>query len=138
MQENDQEIPLPPATSARLARWATLTQDQPPEQLAQWQDRPTSPWVVVIEDGPALDRQRYIAKFELQEEIPFWAYTLCKAYLDDVGEWPLFGFQADKALLQFEEHTDIEKATKEVIECLNTVWPEVTLVYLGQGEPEDH
>ncbi|ABK44634.1 hypothetical protein Mmc1_2133 [Magnetococcus marinus MC-1] len=138
MSEHEQEIPLPPATSSRLARWAAQSDGMPPEQLAQWQDRATSPWVVIVEDGPALARQRYTARFELEEEIPFWAYTLCKAYLDDVGEWPLFQFIADTALLLFEDHTDIARATHEVFAALSTVWPEVTLVYLGKGMPETH
>nr|CRH05871.1 conserved protein of unknown function [Candidatus Magnetococcus massalia] len=130
----EDEIPQ----NSRLAFWLHRCEGMPPEQVAAWQEPPPARWQVVIEDGPQLKRQRYIAQLAQQEDLPFWAYALAKAYLDDVGEWPLFGFQADHALTLFEDHGDTERAVRDVMAAIKGVWPDVEVIFIGQDHPEGH
>ncbi|MBF0283669.1 MAG: hypothetical protein HQL51_04330 [Magnetococcales bacterium] len=126
--------PEDPSTSpeARLHRWLAMTQGQPPEWIASFTQSPRAPWVVVTEDGPENDRQRRAARLDEAEEIPYWAFALAKSYLDDVGEWPLFGMEAETALDAYEIHGEIAQATREIIHAVHSVWPDVEVIFIGE------
>ncbi|WP_085442165.1 hypothetical protein [Magnetofaba australis] len=116
-----------PTASQRKTLWLVRGENAAPETLASWSDGPQARWSVVIEDGPEIDRKRYLACLSDQLDLPFWAFAVAKAYLDDVGEWPLFGMAAEVALESYEEHQDIDLAVREIIAAVHPVWPEVTV-----------
>lgn len=124
------EIPL----EGRLARWMAQTIGQPPETLANHIASPTASWVVVTTDGPEIDPQRHTAYLDEEADLPCWAYVLAKSFLDDVGEWPVFGMAADNALANWEDHQDASRAVREILATVQPVWPEVTMLYVGKKQ----
>ncbi|MEO5345788.1 MAG: hypothetical protein H7834_05340 [Magnetococcus sp. YQC-9] len=131
-QEDGDELTLPLPASGRLHRWLALAEDHPPEWLANHMESPAARWVVVSEDGPAEARERYVAYLEDQEDLPFWAFALAKGFLDDVGEWPLFGMPIEEALNALEEHGDPERAVHEILAGIKPVWPDFRLIHVGR------
>jgi hypothetical protein len=117
--------------SERQVTWQQLTEGRPPEWVAGYRASPTACWQVVVQDGPPQDRQRYVACLDAEEDLPHWAMALARAYLDDVGEWPLFGMYAELALEEYEDHGDVSRAVREILHAVHAVWPDVTVVEIG-------
>lgn len=115
----------------RRQRWLGLTLDMPPEEIAAWVDGPDARWSVVTEEGEGPSLERRTAFVSAREELPYWAFALAKSYLDDVGEWPLFGFAAEAALADYEEHQDPVRAVHEILASVLPVWPDVRVVFVG-------
>ncbi|MBF0613268.1 MAG: hypothetical protein HQL55_19290, partial [Magnetococcales bacterium] len=113
----------------RLYHWLRITEGQPPEWVASYVQSPQATWSVVLEDGPDIDRHHYTAFLEDPQDLPFWAFALAKAYLDDVDEWPLYAITAELALDAFEEHGDPVLAVHHVLSSVTPVWPDVRVVY---------
>lgn len=120
----------------RLLYWTRLAEGQPPEAWAAFEASPTAPWIVITEDGPPLDRHRYRCRLEQAEDLPCWAFVLARSYLEEIGEWPLCAPAAEFALAAWEEHQDHERAVREIMATVLPVWPEVTVVYVGDRETE--
>ncbi|MBF0175739.1 MAG: hypothetical protein HQL63_02650 [Magnetococcales bacterium] len=125
-----------PPWEERHQRWLAIGRDHPPEWLAAYVESPAARWVVSLEDGPDNDRRPYAAYLNDPQDLPHWAYALAKAYLDDVGEWPLFGIRAELALAEFSEHNDISRAVREILAAIHPVWPDVTIRHIGEEQKE--
>ncbi|MBF0587777.1 MAG: hypothetical protein HQL53_01485 [Magnetococcales bacterium] len=122
----------------RKIRWQGMAKGRPPEWIASYEASPGAVWTVIIQDGEARHPRRFTARLKEPEDLPCWAYVLAKSYLDDVGEWPLYGMKADVAMHTYEEdHQDIERAVHEMIAAIHPVWPDVKVIFLGQ-ERTDH
>ncbi|MBF0341989.1 MAG: hypothetical protein HQL95_13660 [Magnetococcales bacterium] len=124
------ETTLPP--SGRLHRWLGLSREHPPEWLAGYLESPTARWVVVTEDGPEEDRQKFVAYLNDATDLPYWAFALAKAFLDDVGEWPLFGLPVEEALHAFDEHGDPLRGVREILEGIRPIWPDFKVIHAGE------
>ncbi|GAB0057506.1 hypothetical protein SIID45300_01835 [Candidatus Magnetaquicoccaceae bacterium FCR-1] len=131
-QEDGDDLTLPLPPSGRLHRWLALAAEHPPEWLAAVVESPTAKWVVVSEDGPEADRQRYVAYLNDLDDLPYWAFALAKGYLDDVGEWPLFGLPVEEALNALEEHGDPLRAVREILAGIKPVWPDFRVMHVGR------
>ncbi|MBF0152781.1 MAG: hypothetical protein HQL64_03450 [Magnetococcales bacterium] len=127
---NAEEIPTP--WEERHQRWLAIGRERPPEWLASHVDSPKARWVVSIEEGPDNDRQCHTAYLDDQADLPHWAYALAKAYLDDVGEWPLFGMRADVAMADYADHNDPPRAVRDILAAIHPVWPDVTILHIGE------
>jgi hypothetical protein len=125
-----EDLTLPP--SGRRYRWLTLAKEHPPEWLANHLESPSARWAVVTEDGPREDRQRYVAYLEDREDLPYWAFALAKGYLDDVGEWPLFGLMIEESLSALEEHADPIRCVREILAGIQPVWPDFAVIHVGE------
>ncbi|MBF0400634.1 MAG: hypothetical protein HQL80_07815 [Magnetococcales bacterium] len=122
--------PLPP--EAQLARWLAIARTMPPEQLAALVESPQARWVVITESGEVPHKVRLTAYLDRQEALPFWAFALAKSYLDDVGEWPLFGMATEQALVAWEEHQDALRSVAEILASVKPVWPDLDVVFVGE------
>lgn len=117
----------------RRARWLGQTAGLPPEDIAAWNDPEGVGWSVVTEEGEGEFLERRTAGVATGEDLPFWAFALAKSYLDDVGEWPLFGFKAEVALADYEDHRDPVRAVHEILASVLPVWPDVRVVFVGEA-----
>ncbi len=122
--------PLSP--EERRARWLAIGGTLPPEQLAAWVESPQARWAVITETGGPADTTRLTAYLNSPDDWPFWSFALAKSYLDDVGEWPLFGMATEQALEEWEEHRDPGRAVREILASVQPVWPDLRVVYVGQ------
>ncbi|MBF0138382.1 MAG: hypothetical protein H7833_01125 [Magnetococcus sp. DMHC-1] len=127
---------MPPPWEERHQRWLAMGRERPPEWLAAYVESPGARWVVSIEDGPDNDRRRFTTYLNDPQDLPHWAYALAKAYLDDVGEWPLFGMRADVALAGLSDHGDIPRAVREILAAIHPVWPDVIVIHIGEEHRE--
>ncbi|MEO5376281.1 MAG: hypothetical protein H7832_00625 [Magnetococcus sp. DMHC-6] len=118
----------------RLARWFGIAKDRPPEWLTTFMDSSKAHWVVITEEGGEADHRRSSAFLEQVEDLPYWAFVLAKSYLDDVGEWPLFGMKAEMALNEFLDHHDPILAVREILSSIETVWPDFSITFIGKEE----
>ena len=118
----------------RQIRWLAVARSCPPEQLAAMVASPQARWTVVTETGGAADKVRRTAYLNSLEDLPFWAFALAKSYLDDVGEWPLFGMATEQALSRWEEHLDPLRAVRELLASVHPVWPDLEVVYVGEEQ----
>ncbi|MBF0461593.1 MAG: hypothetical protein HQL87_09370 [Magnetococcales bacterium] len=116
----------------RQIRWLAIARTRPPEQLAALVASPQARWTVVTETGGLSDKVRRTAYLDTLEDLPFWAFALAKSYLDDVGEWPLFGMATEQALSLWEEHLDPIRAVREILASVHPVWPDLAVVYVGE------
>ncbi|MBF0613641.1 MAG: hypothetical protein G8237_00820 [Magnetococcales bacterium] len=129
LNPEDQETTVPP--SGRLHRWLALGREHPPEWLAAIMESPQARWVVVTEDGPQEDRQRYVAYLEDRADLPCWAFALAKSFLDDIGEWPLYRLPIEEAMLASEEHGDPIRAVWEILAGVKPIWPDFQVIHVG-------
>ncbi|MBF0426087.1 MAG: hypothetical protein HQL66_09765 [Magnetococcales bacterium] len=127
-----EQIPTP--WEERHQRWLAIGREHPPEQLAAYVAAPGARWAVSLADGTDDARKVYTAYLEEQAELPFWAFALAKAYLDDVGEWPLFGPRAEVALAEYLDHGDVVRAVRAIIAAIHPVWPDVTILHIGEEQ----
>ena len=116
----------------RHARWLAMASGLPPEQLATIVTSPQASWVVITQSGGTVDAVRRTAYLESSADLPCWAFVLAKSYLDDVGEWPLFGMATEQALGKWEEHQDPVRAVQEILASIKPVWPDLEVVYVGE------
>lgn len=123
---------MTPVPEERYQRWLALGKDQPPEWLASYIESPTAHWAIVTENGPKEDRQRLTAYLQDPQDLPYWAFALAKSYLDDVGEWPLFGMLVEAALHSLEDHADPLRSVREILAQVKPVWSDLDVVYLGE------
>ncbi|MBF0439345.1 MAG: hypothetical protein HQL93_09515 [Magnetococcales bacterium] len=130
----DETTPFNP--EARQIHWLNLAKNHPPEWLASYMESPTAGWAVVTENGPAEDRQRFTAYLQNAEDLPFWAFALAKSYLDDVGEWPLFGMFVEQALYAQkyaeDERADPLRSVQEILAQIKPVWSDMDVIYVGK------
>ncbi|MBF0453757.1 MAG: hypothetical protein HQL72_02940 [Magnetococcales bacterium] len=131
----------PKNESERRIYWLATAKNHPPEWLASYVHSPKAPCAIITEDGPAQRRIRCSAYLNHWDDAPYWAFALVKSYLDDVGEWPLAGIQTELALAHHESRLEqgqgqsmeeIEKATREILLTVKSVWPDVDLIYIGE------
>lgn len=122
----------PPNPEELKQKWLAIAYNKSPEWLAAYVESSKASWVVVTENGPLEAKQRYSAYFEQQHDLPFWAFCLAKAYLDDVGEWPLLGLHAEYALLEYDNHGNPLLAMESILATIKPVWPEMEVVYVGE------
>lgn len=115
----------------RHYRWLALAKEKPPEWLAGFVESRTANWVVITENGSPVDRNRLSAYLDAAEDLPFWAFALAKSYLDDVGEWPVFGLNTEQALDAYEEHQDPVQAVQEILATVKPVWADLEVIYAG-------
>lgn len=129
--------------SERLIYWLAIAKHHPPEWLASYVESPKASWAVVTENGPDIDRERNTAYLQRFQEAPYWAFALAKSYLDDVGEWPLAGVKTELTLAQYEErleqgeeenHSNIERAVREILNTVKPVWPELDVIFTGEEQ----
>ena len=116
----------------RQIRWLAIGRMLPPEQLAAIVASPQACWTVITETGGAADNVRRTAYLNRADDLPFWAFALAKGYLDDVGEWPLFGLATEQALSLWEEHLDPVRAVQEILASVKPVWPDLEVIYAGE------
>ncbi|MEO5353480.1 MAG: hypothetical protein H7835_09770 [Magnetococcus sp. XQGC-1] len=126
------ELPTSPTPEERLARWLSITRGMPPEQLAALTVTPRARWAVTTETGGPDHGVTLTAYLESSDDLPFWAFALAKSYLDDVGEWPLFGMATEQALDMWAEHQDSIRAVREILATVKPVWPDLEVLYVGQ------
>lgn len=129
--EEQEEITGPPS-AARHHRWLALSSTLPPEQLAAFVESPEAGWVVVTETGEIRARIRLTAYLNDRLDLPHWAFALAKSYLDDVGEWPLFGLDTELAFSAWEEHQDPVRAVQEILATVKPVWPDLDVCHVGE------
>jgi hypothetical protein len=122
----------------RLVRWLAVGRTLAPEGLAALRQVEGSGWRVVTASGDALSRTERVACLQEQADLPFWAFALAKSYLDDVGEWPLFGMATEQALAAYEEHHDALRAVQELLATVQPVWPDVQLVQIEEVQGRPH
>ncbi|MBF0161126.1 MAG: hypothetical protein HQL88_02455 [Magnetococcales bacterium] len=122
--------PLSP--EERRARWLAVGRHLHPEQLAAFVSTPQARWVVITQAGGTADGVHLTAYLESQADLPYWAFALAKSYLDDVGEWPLFGMGSEQAISDWEEHGDPVRAVREILASVKPVWPDLEIVYIGE------
>ena len=120
--------------SGLKAQWLEKVGHLPPETLANFVEAPGAKWAVITEDGPPLKRVKSAAYLETPTAMPFWAFCLAKSYLDDVGEWPLYGMAAEVALDQFDDHQDPERAVREILSSVTPVWEDFSVHYVGKEQ----
>lgn len=125
----EKSTPLP---VERQHRWLAIAQTMPPEQLAAFIESTQACWVVITETGGPKDRVRLTAYLNELDDLPFWAFALAKSYLDDVGEWPLFGMQTELAFSFWEEHQDPLRAVQEILTSVKPVWSDLDVIYAGK------
>ncbi|MBF0143308.1 MAG: hypothetical protein HQL57_11200 [Magnetococcales bacterium] len=123
-----------PPPEARRQRWLSLAKANPPEWLAAFVESPRARWVVVTEEGSGRHLVRRSAYLLDIEDLPYWAFALAKCYLDDVGEWPLFGMQAEAALQDFADHQDPLLAVPRILAAIKPVWPDVVVTFVGEEQ----
>lgn len=116
----------------RHHRWLAISRTMPPEQLAVFVASSQARWVVITEIGGSSDRVRSTAYLDELEDLPFWAFALAKSYLDDVGEWPLFGMHTEGALDAWAEHQDAIRAVREILDSVKPVWSDLDLLFAGE------
>jgi hypothetical protein len=126
------ELPTSPSPEERLARWLSITQGMPPERLAALIVTPQARWAVTTKTGDPAHEVTLTAYLESSSDLPFWAFALAKSYLDDVGEWPLFGMATEQALDMWAEHQDSIRAVREILATVKPVWPDLEVVYIGK------
>lgn len=125
------------APEARRQRWLHIARNHPPEALASHLSSPESDWVVVTEEGPEIDRVRRAAYLDDPDDLPYWAFALAKLYLDDVGEWPLYGMQAEAALLTWESNPDpdhLVETVRAILASVTPVWPDLKVLSIGKEQ----
>ncbi|MBF0180269.1 MAG: hypothetical protein HQM03_09620 [Magnetococcales bacterium] len=132
MRELHQESMTPITHEERMQRWLAIAKERFPEQLAAHLDPHPAHWVAITENGPPEDRQRFTAYLRDPLDLPYWAFVLAKSYLDDVGEWPLFGMFVEQALSQWEEHGDPLRAVREILAQVKPVWSDLDLIHVGE------
>lgn len=115
-------------------KWLSLAKNHPPEWLAAVVESTQAHWVVITANGPLNARIHSTAYLEHKEDLPFWAFALAKSYLDDVGEWPLYGMHAELALLEWEQHEDHHRAVRDILAAVLPVWPELEVVFVGEEQ----
>lgn len=125
-------LPSSPTSEERLALWLSITRALPPEQLAALVVSPQARWAVTTTTGGTTDTVHLTAYLESIDDLPFWAFALAKSYLDDVGEWPLFGMATERALDLLEEHRDPVRAVREILATVKPVWPDLEVLYIGE------
>ncbi|MBF0308167.1 MAG: hypothetical protein HQL56_01400 [Magnetococcales bacterium] len=104
----------------------------PPEVLANHSDSAGEEWIVVTAEGDPPDRQHHMARLASSEDLPYFAFALAKSYLEDVGEWPLFGMKAEDALASWEESSaEPREAVRTILASVHPVWPDVELLFAG-------
>lgn len=130
LADSTQPSPIPP--EARQARWLATARTMPPEALASLVESPQAHWVVITETGDPPHTVRMTAYLNEEADLPFWAFALAKSYLDDVGEWPLFGIATEQALIAWEEHQDPTRSVWEILASVKPVWPDLEVVYVGE------
>ena len=113
-------------------RWLAIGKTMPPEQLAAIVESPQAPWAVTTVTGGEYDRTRLTAYLNQAEQLPFWAFALAKSYLDDVGEWPLFGMHTELAFHTWQDHQDPIRAVHEILASVKPVWPDLEVLYAGK------
>ncbi len=113
-------------------RWLNLAKNQPPEWVASYMEAPSARWVVVTENGPAEARQRMTAYLKDPNDLPYWAFALAKSFLDDVGEWPLFGMFVEQALFALDEHHDPLLSVREILTQIKPVWSDLDVIFVGE------
>ena len=113
--------------SERYYQWLQRAEGHPPEWLANYIASPQAKWIVTTADGQMPDRRHAMARLESETDLPYWAFVLAKSYLDDVGEWPLFGMNAEQALEEFADHGNASRAVREILHSVLPVWPDVTV-----------
>ncbi len=116
----------------RLVRWKVLAKGHPPEWLASYVASPGSRWTVITQEGHGHALKRRTAYLKTREDMPCWAFELARSYLDDVGEWPLYGMKSEAALFAYEEHQEPERAVREILTGIEPVWPDVRVLYVGE------
>lgn len=116
----------------RQHRWLAISRTMPPEQFAAFVESPQARWTIITETGGLHDRVRLTAYLNESEDLPFWAFALAKSYLDDVGEWPLFGMETEHTLSLWEEHKDPARAVQEILASVKPVWPDLKVLYTGE------
>lgn len=125
-----------PCPSERQHRWLGISRTMPPEQLAAFVESHQACWVVITETGDPQDRTRLTAYLNAWQDLPFWAFALAKSYLDDVGEWPLFGLQTEQAFSLWEEHQDPIRAVLEILASVKPVWSDLEVLYVGEEKQQ--
>ena len=116
----------------RQQRWLGIAKTMPPEELAAFVESGHPRWVVITETGGLLDRIRRTAYLNSSQDLPYWAFALAKSFLDDVGEWPLFGLQTELAFDDWEEHQDPIRAVREILASVKPVWSDLDVLYVGE------
>ncbi|MEO5362186.1 MAG: hypothetical protein H7838_00975 [Magnetococcus sp. DMHC-8] len=116
----------------RLIRWLALARPLPPEELAALVVSPQARWTVITEVGGPASPVRQTAYLESMDDLPCWAFALAKSYLDDVGEWPLFGMATEQALDEWETHRDPGRAVRDILASVKPVWPDLEVIYVGE------
>ena len=130
MEEHIETFEQPPVE--RQQRWLAISRTMPPEELASIVESGHPRWVVITETGGSLDRIRRTAYLNSSKDFPYWAFALAKSFLDDVGEWPLFGLHTEMAFDSWEEHQDPVRAVQEMLASIKPVWPDLEVIYVGQ------
>ncbi len=138
MMSEEESPPLAVSDEERLIRWLAIAGTLPPEGLAALREAEGAGWRVVTASGEGLARSERIACLRAPEDLPFWAYALAKSYLDDVGEWPLFGMATEQALAAYEEHRDVVVAVREILATVQPVWPDVLVVAIEEMRGRPH
>ncbi|MBF0371497.1 MAG: hypothetical protein HQL52_18815 [Magnetococcales bacterium] len=118
----------------RRMRWLGRAKGKPPEWLATFVESPQAGWVVVTEEGEKPHEVRRSAYLEEPAELPFWAFVVAKAYLEDVGEWPLYGMNTEMALDTFIEGGELDPASavRQILATVKPVWPDLEVVFVGR------
>lgn len=116
----------------RHQRWLARARALPPEGLASVVQSPGARWAAVTETGDPGDRVRLTAYLEDPEDLPYWAFALARSYLDDVGEWPLYGMHTEMALADLERHKDPLRAVREILKTVQPVWADLEVVFVGE------
>ncbi len=128
------EEPQDPHPLERQHRWLAMAKNRPPEWLAAHVASPAATWAAVTETGDGNNRQRLTAYLQDRADLPYWAFALAKSYLDDVGEWPLWGMNTEMALAELENHGDPLRAAREILETVKPVWSDLDLVFVGEEQ----
>lgn len=116
----------------RYYRWLAIAKNNPPEWLASYMESDQAHWAIITETGGEKDRIRLTSYLLDPLDLPYWAFALAKSYLDDVGEWPLFGIKTEIALSNWEDHQDPIRAVHEILNTVTPVWPDLKVLYVGQ------
>lgn len=129
--EQQDDVSDEASVEEKWGKWLALIGGHPPEWLASYVESPQASCMVVTGHGAGMEQRT--ACLDRLEDIPYWALALAKAYLDDVGEWPLQGMHAEYALLDYELHRDPRRALTEIIAAIKPVWPDVEVIYAGDA-----
>ncbi len=115
----------------RQHRWQALAKNNPPEWLAAYVESSNARWAAVTETGTN-NRIKLTAYLEDPADLPYWAFALAKSYLDDVGEWPIWGIKTEMALSELETHKDPLRAVREILETVKPVWSDLDVMFVGE------